>query len=859
MTGDLGVACAPSSDRSEIRRDYPHRSGRALQRCLRVLAERPDDLRYILVLMFFVVPVAADELDRTRIAPLLEASCIGCHDENTDTRLDLTSLSNDLSSVDTFRTWEKIFDRVDRGEMPPQSEPKPDQQQRNATLNSLRTQLHAASLNKQITAGRVPSRRLSRAEYEHTLHDLLGIGGSLARYLPPENESGSFDVIAAKQDMSSVHVRGFLTAANHALDEAIQLGPKPNMKPRMLDYFNSKYFNMWIDRPVRRGGGTVFKTDKDIVTFRGANYVLRSDVNGFRPPVAGRYRITVKGAAHQPHSSVTMSLKRQNDAQGESELFAAWDVGRKFREVETIKYLRPDDYIYASADELDPSPDGKTIYGSQPASEFRGEGVKVRRVMIEGPLESDWPPMRTRNLMSGVEWKWIPGKSHDWRKYRDRAEARDDLGYAPAQDAPAELAHTVISNFATRAFLRKVTNEEVEALIALGKPLLEENNQFVPFVRVPLRTILVSPEFVFLSGEPGPLHGADLARRLSYFLWRSMPDDELLQLGTDGKLADEKTLISQVDRMLTSPKADRFVHEFLGQWLDLDRIDATTPDTYLYPEYDDVLRAAMLAETREFFAHLIDENLPASNLIDSDFTFLNRRLAEHYNIDDVKGERVRKVQLEPGSVRGGILTHASIAKVTANGTVTTPVKRGSFVLTKLLGTPPNPPPPGVGAIEPDTRAATTIRETLEKHKSIETCASCHHQIDPPGFAMESFDPVGIFRTRYRNSKGVRRTAPPGLRFARKDYTLGRPVDASGTTADGTKFKGIRDYKATLMKSKEQVARNVLSQLIAFSTGAEIQFGEREEVERILRETKADGFPLRSLIHQVVTSRMFKNR
>jgi hypothetical protein len=220
---------------------------------------------------------------------------------------------------------------------------------------------------------------------------------------------------------------------------------------------------------------------------------------------------------------------------------------------------------------------------------------------------------------------------------------------------------------------------------------------------------------------------------------------------------------------------------------------------------------------------------------------------------------MRKVKLGPASVRGGILAHASIAKVTANGTVTTPVKRGNFVLTNLLGLPPNPPPPGVGTIEPDTRGATTIRETLEKHQTVEACAVCHRTIDPPGFAMECFDPVGNFRKRYRNSKGVKREAVVGLRFLHKDYNLGLPVDMSGVTADGFEFDGIRDFKTHLRKSKEQIARNVLLNLIAFSTGAEVQFADREEVERILQATEDDAYPLRSLIHHVVASRLFRNR
>ena len=800
-------------------------------------------VKTICILLFAAHTARADEIEL-----LIESSCIVCHDVNTETSLDFTRLERNFEDADTFRTWVTVFDRVRNGEMPPKSEPRPEAQTQSAALTLLKSSLGDVNRRQQQEHGRVSSRRLSRAEYEQTLHDALGINGDIAKHLPAENPSGSFDVIAANQDMSSVHVRNHLEAEDLALDEAIQLGPDPR-KERELDYVNSRYMQMWFDRPVRRGGGTVFRDGDDLITFRGENFNLRSDLNGLRFPVAGRYRITVTGSAHQPRSSVTMSLKRQNDIQGESELFAAWDVDEELRTVSTIKYFRPDDYFYVSADELDPAPDGRVIYNSQPASDFRGEGVRVRKVLVEGPLEATWPPERTRDLFPGVQWE-LAATGHYYKPVTTTSH------YEHIRDA--------VRSIASKVFRRPVTEEEIEGLTQLALPSLKAERGFIASARVPLRAVLVSPETLFLTNETGPTEStlADhaLASRLSYFLWRSPPDVQLLQLASEGRLSDPKTLDEQVSRMLSDQRSERFVHDFLDQWLDLDRIDATTPDAYLYPEYDDVLRRAMLAETREFFAHLIDENLSVANLIDSDFTFLNRRLAEHYGIKGVEGEEMRKVKLPTTSIRGGILTQASIAKVTANGTVTTPVKRGNFVLTNLLGLPPSPPPPGVGSIEPDTRGATTIRETLEKHQSVEACAVCHRQIDPPGFAMECFDPVGSYRARYRNSKGVTREINVGLRFLHKDYELGHPVDTSGVTEDGFPFQDIRGYKQHLKEtSTEQVARNVVSKLIAFATGGEIEFADREEVERILEATQEDGYPLRSLIHQVVASRLFRNR
>ena len=266
----------------------------------------------------------------------------------------------------------------------------------------------------------------------------------------------------------------------------------------------------------------------------------------------------------------------------------------------------------------------------------------------------------------------------------------------------------------------------------------------------------------------------------------------------------------------------------------------------------------MLEETHRFFAELIWSDLGVRNLIDSDFTFLNRRLAEHYGIPDVEGLTMRKVQLPPDSPRGGLLTQASVLKVTANGTTTSPVMRGAFVLSNLLGRPPAPPPPGAGAIEPDTRGATTIREELAAHRNVESCAKCHRHIDPPGFALESFDPIGGYRTRYRASEGDR----SGHKLHGRnvwEYRLGLPVDSSGVTAEGNSFGGVREFKQQLLAEEEQVARNLITQLIAYSTGAEIQFADRDEVDQLVAKAAKSGYGLRSIIHEIVQSKIFRNK
>ncbi len=321
---------------------------------------------------------------------------------------------------------------------------------------------------------------------------------------------------------------------------------------------------------------------------------------------------------------------------------------------------------------------------------------------------------------------------------------------------------------------------------------------------------------------------------------------------------EPKVLREQTARLLNDPKSRRFVNDFLDYWLDLRKIAATAPDATLYPDYqlDDLLVESMTEETQLFLAELVAKNLGARNLVASDFAMINERLAAHYGIPNVKGVALRRVALPAGSLRGGLMTQASVLKVTANGTTTSPVLRGAWIMERILGQKPPPPPPSVPAVEPDTRGATTIREQLAKHRSEQTCAACHKKIDPAGFALESFDTMGAFRERYRAlgvKEPVKGFGHNGLSFA---FGLGPKVDASGELPDGRAFADVRELKTLLLKDEEQLARNLVQQLAVYSTGAPVQFADRPEVAKILANCKADGYGVRSLILELVQSRLF---
>ena len=318
--------------------------------------------------------------------------------------------------------------------------------------------------------------------------------------------------------------------------------------------------------------------------------------------------------------------------------------------------------------------------------------------------------------------------------------------------------------------------------------------------------------------------------------------------------------------MLASPRSRAFVENFVGQWLELRQIDFTLPDRKLYPEFDDILKASMISETHEFFAQLLRDDGKLNNFIHSDFLMLNRRLAEHYQIAGVTGEDFHRVPLPPGSHRGGVLTQASVLKVTANGTATSPVMRGALGRPSGCSakTSPPPPPPMSHAFEPDTRGASTIREQLAKHRSLATCASCHAKIDPPGFALESFDAIGGWRDRYRAERGssVERADVLKGKFRGRDiweYRLGPAVDASGKLADGKEFKNIDEFKKLLMEREDQVARNLARNLFVYATGAGIQFADRDVLEEILARVNASNGGLRSLVQEIVQSSTFQSK
>ena len=438
--------------------------------------------------------------------------------------------------------------------------------------------------------------------------------------------------------------------------------------------------------------------------------------------------------------------------------------------------MKPQETLRIVADGLPAMPPDVEKVG---AENYKGPGLVVQWVDVEGPLLDSWPPASHRRLFGDLPQAPVAG----------RPNRREVVSQQPLVDA-----ERILRDFARRAFRRPVTDEDIKPFLARVEGQAgRRSDSFEQAMRVGLKAVLVSPHFLFLREKPGKLDDFALASRLSYFLWSSMPDEELLALAEQGKLSEPDVLREQVERMLQDPKAAAFTENFAGQWLGLRAIDATMPDRMLYPEFDDILKVAMVKETLLFFDEVLKNDLSLTNFVDSDFTMLNGRLARHYGIPGVEGLEFRKVALPPESHRGGVLTMASVLKVTANGTTTSPILRGAWVLDRILGTPPPKPTVDVEAVEPDIRGATTIRDQLAKHRQNAECASCHVKIDPPGFALESFDVIGGWREHYRS---IGEGEPVIVDGRKMRYLNGPAVDAADVLPDGRRFREHRRVQAT---------------------------------------------------------------
>jgi mono/diheme cytochrome c family protein len=828
-------------------------------------AASPRRLTAVVLLLASVSPARSQERDAADpLRAFTRDHCVSCHGPDIrrgNLRLDTLPLT--LSDKDTAATWVKVFDRVSRGEMPPTGKNRPPEGETRDALAGLRKQLHDASLARQRVDGRVVLRRLNRVEYETTLRDLLGTNVKLRDLLPDDNTAAGFDNVSAALDVSPAHLLRYQDAAEAALRTVIPTHPPMAFKERRTGKQVTEKMPTWKDLL-----GKIARVDGDTL-------VMYARPWGHVPcasapvPQAGRYRVKASVYAVGTGGDPLPVLLTCRDFYGRDDT----DV-RGVRDVLPGKPtliggefdLKARQVIVFTGWSLPPTRSNPTL-GKGPIDKYDGPGLAVERIEVEGPLDP-WPGVGYDRLFGGVPLKHASvAKVIAAGRPEPPATKRGPDSYTydpltPASAKPREDADRLMRTFLPLAFRRPVPKELADYYVKQVHDALDRNAPFAEAMLAGYKAALCSPHFLFLT-EPTDPKGGDprldpfaVASRLSCFFWSSTPDAELLRLAAEGTLTKPDLLRGQVERLLTDPKAARFTANFAGQWLDLRNINATSPDPQLYGEFDDFLFWSMPRETQLFFEEILKRDLSLTDFVHSDWTFLNQRLARHYGIPGVAGGELRRVTLSAGSHRGGVLTQAAILKVTADGTRTSPVLRGKWVLDKVLGQPPNPPPPDTPGIEPDIRGATTIRQQLDKHRNTPACAACHKHIDPPGFALETFDVIGGWRDFYRGTRGkpVDLANYPGRKVLR-----GLDVETGGRTPDGKPFTSVDEYKQLLLADKDQLARNLVHKLITYGTGAEVQFADREVVEELVRRSREKNYAFRSLIHDVVQSRVFLNK
>jgi len=759
-------------------------------------------------------PVYADTALNSELAPFLKQHCSACHvGESAEGNLDLESYSVELSDAEIRRRWVFLHDRVATGEMPPESADQPTAAERARFLTQLGQSLHSADLADR----EVVLRRLNRNEYTNTVRDLFGIYVDVSRTLTDDSTESGFDNIGSTLSVSAEQLALYVEAADLVLDQVFG----PARPPRTID----KTVNF---ATLPRGAGESERKLKDgVVLFSGAKFLPMYDAS---LPSPGLYKVQMKVRAEQSETPVIMHVKGGNTGQ-----IAAHNAG--FFEalpgkVTTIEFTdrapeRSDCFAIGLA--------GGYPYWKVDPDKYKGPGLFIGDISIQGPID-EWTASRKR-LLGDVD---------------------------PANGTLTDV-RAILLKLLPRAFRRTVDNNEAAPYVALAKQAMDDGKDFEPALRVALKGVLCAPEFLYLEerfeedDSKTVVNDPSVASRLSYFLWSSQPDKELLTLAARGELRKPDVLRAQVGRMLANAKSQRFVENFTGQWLRVRDIDFTVPDRRLYPEYNELLRRSMIDEPRAFFREILENDLSVQNFIDSNFVMINQPLAEFYGINGVIGLKIRRVPRPAGSVRGGVLTQASVLKVSADGTRTSPVLRGVWILNHLFGTPSPPPPPSVAAVEPDVRGATTIREVLAKHRADQSCNRCHRKIDPPGFALESFDVLGAhrdwYRTRDRSGKHVKRTLHPHAPTS-VQYRQGPDVDSSGVMPDGRPFADVRQYKRLLLEDETAMARSLTRLLLSYSLGRQVGFSDRPAVEEILASVKAEDYGLRSIIDEIVTSETF---
>lgn len=752
-------------------------------------------------LVIVLPPASAQEPEgrdvfQKQVRPLLERYCVDCHngDDDSGSGIDLDRFEDQAAAAKDGQTWIRVRDALEGRIMPPADMPQPSLEELDGIVAWIEKDFLAAECGKQISSAPVVIRRLNRQEYNNTIRDLLGLDLRLADAFPADDIGFGFDNIGSALNISPAHVEKYLDAAELALDKAIVLPDAEGFPP--IELIGLRTYPLPPDKPVEFEHA--LKPGRYLADFS----LVRVGIAEAVPPPRlligfGKDRRIVEAVRVQDETVVYRYWLTV--AEGDKLVHVALAPGQ----AESANVVKPK--------EVAANVSGDQRYGGN-------RGLHVDSMVVRGPV-----PLDTGRLP----------ESHRSILFRTP-------GYG--DQSRLECAREVIARFAERASRRPVSPDEVDRIMRVYRLADDRGESYERAVQLALTTVLASPQFLFLAEpaetrEDRPLTEFELATRLSYFLWSSMPDAELFREAREGTV--RTNLHRQVVRMLEDPKSDAFVENFAGQWLQLRKLAGVAPDEGLFPGFDDNLRGAMREETERYFAYILRNNCSVLELLDSDYTFVNEALARHYGIEGVAGDEFRRVALTDRR-RGGVLTQAGVLTLTSNPNRTSPVKRGQWVLQQILGTPPPPPPPDVAKLDESQQAAdsASLRERMELHRAKPECASCHRQMDPLGFALENYDAVG----RWRTTDG------------------GFQIDPSGELMGGRKFADVKELKHLLgTTSTKKFARTLVKNMLIYGLGRGLEAHDYCTVEDIRERLADDDYRIRTIIFGIAESKAFQYR
>ena len=758
----------------------------------------------------------------------LEQYCFGCHGgDQPEAGLSLDSYEDNLSVIKDYDAWERVLDMIETSQMPPEGNDQPTIEESDAFVQHVKAIFEEASRTAKPDPGKITVRRLNRVEYRNSVRDLLGADFDPTANFPADDVGHGFDNIGDVLTMSPLLMERYLDAAEAIVTRVIILEPpKPS-----TNYINTKYLNprhndvrdarfrvldpnateQWKSGPFFTPARPL-KLLPDVETYFRATLYAETESD---TPVQVALYIQGKDLEDvTPQDELTRLVGYDTSTNNRIKILKIFEItSRDPKKLQTIRYL------VSGIENID----NAGIAMVKPENGTPQAKLQIRAITSLGPLET-------------------------------RPKSHLEILACTPDISQTEQTREVLTRLLRKAYRRPPSDQEIDQLVQFVESTQAGGARWEEGIQQAIKVILCSPKFLFRlelddrsqTEEPQPIDEFHLASRLSYFLWSSIPDDELLDLAEKNQLT--ASLEAQVKRMLADPKATELATNFGSQWLQIQRLETTTPDIERFPTFNSKLRADMLKETELFLESIFREDRSILELLSADYTFLNQRLSGHYEIwkdeqgEPIKGNTFRRVALNNENnyfKRGGILTQASILTVTSNPKRTSPVKRGRWVLEQILGTPPPPPPPDVPELEEehDAIAGTTLRERLEQHRDDPGCANCHAKMDPIGFAMENYDAIGKYRTKDGEQE----------------------IDTAGQLPDGTSFENILDLKQILINRKSQFARCLTEKMLIYALGRGLEYYDRPTIDRIVTALETNDYKFSVLITEIVKSDPFRLR